>query len=109
MTKPNSVSWMAEIHGPYRIGRSYCKSAAHQKMPPERKEKIEEKKRWKKRKNKNKYLHQWYYGGTARGYCLNRGQRALRRWYKQEIHHERYDDIPTCYPSHMFYDPWDWD
>jgi hypothetical protein len=110
MGKPNSISWYEYRVGKYRQGTSYQKDASHAKMTAARREEISVKKYWKHSRRKENYRHRrWWYGGKSRQFCLNRGQRCLRRWFKHSLRVENFDAIPTQYPSTMFYDPWDWD
>jgi len=100
-----------QSRGEYRQGTSYRRNPEHQKK--EASDEVANKTIWRdsrkdwRHHHKCRYGHSCKRGGTARGWCLKTSRRCERRWVKQMIYRERYEDIPLK-DGTMFYEPWAW-
>lgn len=98
--------WTVQPYGEYRQGTSYRRNPEHQKK--ETSDETANKTIWRNSKKDWRHGYTWKRGGKSRGECLKMARRGERRWVKQMLYRERYEDIPLK-DGTMFYDPWDWD
>lgn len=100
-SKPRLDGFWYRFHGvDHRQPMKYVKKSHHEKKEKDSDE-------WKKHKLKD-YRNQGKYHGSHKKFAKKTSNRCYRRWVKEQIHHERYEELSNR-PRKDFFDPWDWD